>query len=132
MRRRKMKNGKIMFGNDCYVDIKFESVYYFSMFDVIMENIELAIEASGYKFVVESNKSRSGIIITNTSGSDNWKGKISNVLKQCVSYTINGKEHFVEYVAWFGDGEKFTIKRDENGKVVRITGRVETDVMKGV
>jgi hypothetical protein len=102
------------------------------MFDVIMENIELAIEASGYKFVVESNKSRSGIIITNTSGSDNWKGKVSNVLKQCVSYTINGKEHFVEYVAWFGDGEKFIIKRDENGKVVRITGSVETDVMKGV
>ena len=131
-----MKNGKIMFGNDCYVDIYFENDYvrpvYFNMFDVIMENIELAIEACGYKFVVESNKSRSGIIIINTSGSDNWKGKVSNILKQCVSYTINGKEHFVEYVAWFGDGEKFIIKRDENGKVVRITGRVETDVMKGV
>jgi hypothetical protein len=102
------------------------------MFSKIMEEIKLAIETSGYNFVVESNMFKSNIIFTNTSGSDNWKGKVSNILKQCVSYTINGKEHFVEYVARFGDGEIFTIKRDENGKVIRIAGRVETDVMKGV
>ena len=123
-----MKKSKAGYAGECYVDIIFESVYYFGMFGVIVEEIELAIEACGYKFIVESNKSKSGVIITNMSGSDNWKGKISNILKQCVSYTINGNEHFVEYVASFGDGEVFTIKRDENGKVIRIAGRVETDV----
>ena len=123
-----MKKSKAGYAGECYVDIIFESGYYFYMLGVIIEEIELAIEACGYKFIVESNKSKSGIIITNMSGSENWKGKISNILKQCVSYTINGNEHFVEYVASFGDGEVFTIKRDENGKVIRIAGRVETDV----
>ena len=105
---------------ECLVNVEFENPNDEMYFYYIFDNIEAAVKKNNYKFVVTVPTANNyDIIIINSGQYNNWKGKISNLLKQCVNITVDNKTHSVSFVAHFADGTGFRIIRGEGDNVIR-------------
>lgn len=105
---------------ECLVNVEFENPNDEMYFYYIFDNIEAAVKKNNYKFVVNPISKHYDVIIINSGQYNNWKGKISNLLKQCINFTADNKTHSVSFVAHFSDGTGFRIIRGEGDKVIRV------------
>ena len=109
---------KRIYNEDCAIDVEFENpadqVYFYNIGDYV----KYKTKENGYSFLVDTIGFSGRIIITNNNHYTNWKGKISNVLKQCTAFKVDNIEHHVGFIVEFSDNTKFGIK-NINGKAVR-------------